>query len=258
MTTPGETASASIPFGTYGDYYDLLYADKDYAGEARYIDTLIQKYHPHKGSLLDLGCGTGRHARGLIDLGYQVTGVERSSHMAAKIAPAVDLTCHVGDMTTISLGGQFDTVTALFHVVSYLTTNAQISALFRNVERHLQTSGLFIFDVWYSPAVAAMKPEVRVKRASDAGTEVMRIAEPALQPNENRVDVHYSLYVRSLQETAYRKIEETHRMRHFSIPEMRFLSEAHGFTVLRTEEFLSGREPGPDTWGCSFVLQKAS
>lgn len=257
MTRPDEpTTDASNPFAAYSDYYDLLYETKDYGAEARYIDTLIQMYNPNKGTLLDLGCGTGRHARRLVDLGYQVTGVERSSQMAAKIAPCENLRCHVGDIATISLGRQFDTVTALFHVVSYLTTNAQILALFKNVDRHLKASGLFIFDVWYSPGVANMKPEIRVKRARDGSREVMRIAEPALRPNENRVDVRYSIYVRSLEERAFFKFEETHCLRHFSIPEMRFLSDSHGFRVLRIEEFLSGNEPGPNTWGCLFVLQK--
>jgi SAM-dependent methyltransferase len=249
---------ASHPFAAYSDYYDLLYHTKDYAGEARYIDTLIQKYNPNKGTLLDLGCGTGRHARSLVDLGYRVAGVERSSQMVAKIATSENLTCHVGDITTISLGQQFDTVTALFHVVSYLTTNAQMLALFRNVHRHLKTSGLFIFDAWYGPGVANMKPEVRIKRVSDSSREVMRIAEPALRPNENRVDVHYSIYVRPLEERTFLKFEETHRLRHFSIPEMEFLSDSQGFKILSTEEFLSGKEPGPDTWACLFVMQKTS
>lgn len=259
MTSPDETTDpASHPFAAYSDCYDLLYDAKDYAGEARYIDALIQEFNPHKGTLLDLGCGTGRHARSLVELGYQVTGVERSSRMAAKIAPAENLRCHVGDIETISLGRQFDTVTALFHVVSYLTTQAQILALFRNVHRHLKPSGLFIFDVWYSPGVANMKPEVRVKRARDASREVMRIAEPALRPNENIVDVNYSIYVRSPPERTFSKFEETHSLRHFSIPELQLLSDSHGFRVLRTEEFLSGNEPGPNTWACLFVLQKTS
>ena len=31
-------------FDAYARYYDLLYKDKDYAGEAAYVHGLIQKY----------------------------------------------------------------------------------------------------------------------------------------------------------------------------------------------------------------------
>jgi len=257
MSATDQTSSEeSEPFDSYGDYYDLLYSGKDYAAEARYIDSLIQQFSAGGGSLLDLGCGTGRHARQMVELGYQVTGVERSRRMAEKITPTENLRYLLGDMTTISLGRRFDTVTALFHVVSYLTSNAQIAALFDNAAKHLEAAGLFIFDVWYSPAVAHMKPEVRVKRARDSKVEIIRIAEPALHPNENRVDVHYSMFVRALHESTFVKLEEIHRMRHFSIPEIQFLSDAHGFTVLKTEEYLSGDAPGERTWGCVFVLRK--
>ena len=32
-------------FGPYSRYYDLLYGDKDYLAEAKYIDKLIRQYH---------------------------------------------------------------------------------------------------------------------------------------------------------------------------------------------------------------------
>ena len=32
-------------FNEYAHYYDLLYKDKDYVGEAEYIDSLIKKYN---------------------------------------------------------------------------------------------------------------------------------------------------------------------------------------------------------------------
>ena len=44
-------------FNAYTQYYDLLYTDKDYRGEAAFIDRLLRQYG--QGSeLLELGCGT--------------------------------------------------------------------------------------------------------------------------------------------------------------------------------------------------------
>src|SRR6478609_3000816 len=68
-------------FGAYSQYYDLLYKDKDYLGEASYVRSLIEQHYPGARSVLDLGCGTGRHALLLAESGYSITGVDRSAEM---------------------------------------------------------------------------------------------------------------------------------------------------------------------------------
>ena len=45
-----------------GDYYNLFYEDKDYQLEAKYIHEKIQEYKSNSNSILELGCGTGKHA----------------------------------------------------------------------------------------------------------------------------------------------------------------------------------------------------
>lgn len=69
-------------FGSYSNYYDLIYKDKDYSAEVYFIDSVIKKYA--KGSvktIFDLGCGTGSHAFLLAEKGYNVTGVDMSEDM---------------------------------------------------------------------------------------------------------------------------------------------------------------------------------
>lgn len=50
-------------FGGYARYYDLLYRDKDYAGEAEYVARTIRSAVPDARDILELGSGTGRHGR---------------------------------------------------------------------------------------------------------------------------------------------------------------------------------------------------
>src|SRR6186713_1983904 len=70
-----ERPMSSPVFGAYSQYYDLLYRDKDYAAEAGYVARVVERERPGKKSLLDLGCGTGRHDFLLAERGYRVTGV---------------------------------------------------------------------------------------------------------------------------------------------------------------------------------------
>jgi len=65
----------------YSQYYDLLYKDKNYNKEVEYIEKLIKKNCNNAKTVLDMGCGTGRHAELLCDKGYIVYGVDLSEDM---------------------------------------------------------------------------------------------------------------------------------------------------------------------------------
>ncbi|MDY0327537.1 MAG: class I SAM-dependent methyltransferase, partial [Arcobacteraceae bacterium] len=62
----------------YSQYYDLLYSDKDYIGEVEYVDSLIKANSNKVETLLDMGCGTGKHAELFCDKGYKVHGIDLS------------------------------------------------------------------------------------------------------------------------------------------------------------------------------------
>jgi SAM-dependent methyltransferase len=243
-------------FNAYSRYYDLLYRDKDYASEASYIQTLLKRNAVEKGNLLEFGSGTGKHGRLLADKGYIVHGIERSPEMVAEAETTTGFTCQQGDVSTTKMGHQFDAVLSLFHVISYQTSNQQLQAVFANAALHLNLGGLFIFDFWYSPAVYGERPVVRVKRMADDKVEITRIAEPVIHPNQNRIDVNYTIFSRDLVRGTVETLQELHPMRHFSLPEINVLADINGFECIENEEFLSGRPPGEDTWGVCVVLKK--
>jgi len=246
----------SQPFALSSRYYDLLYQDKNYSAEAAYVDQLLQRHRITGRDLLDFGSGTGRHGCLLAERGYLVHGIERSAAMVAAAQQAEGFCCQQGDITTTQLPRRFNAVLSLFHVVSYQTTNPAVQAVFANAASHLEPGGLFLFDVWYSPAVAAQRPEVRVKRLHTAELAITRIAEPTLHPNANRVDVHYTVMAQDLTAGGFHSFEETHPMRHFSLPELDLLAEAAGFERLTAEEWLTGAPPSESTWGVCLVLRK--
>ncbi|MCS5704696.1 class I SAM-dependent methyltransferase [Synechococcus sp. FGCU-3] len=245
------------PFEASSRYYDLLYQEKDSAAEAAYVDALLQRHGISGLDLLEFGSGTGRHGCLLAQRGYRVHGLERSAAMVAAAQQTSGFSCQQGDITTTQLERRFDAVLALFHVVSYQTTNPEVQAVFANAAHHLKPGGLFLFDVWYSPAVAAQRPELRVKRLQSEDLAITRIAEPTLHPNANRVDVHYTVMAQEIPRGTLHTFEETHPMRHFSIPELGLLAEAAGFERLTAEEWLTGAAPSEATWGVCLVLRKS-
>ncbi len=246
----------NLIFKKFSDYYELLYKDKDYNAEAAYIHNLISRHNANFKDILEFGSGTGKHARILAGLGYTVHGIELSENMISKAKIVPGFTCQQGDITSSKMDKTYDVVTSLFHVMCYQITNKQLNGVFENAAAHLNKDGLFIFDFWYSPAVYAQKPSVRVKRAANEKIEITRIAEPVIIPNENRVDINYSIYVKSLIDQKIHMITETHSVRHFSLPEIDIICEMYGFKRLQTEEFKTGKKVSEDTWGPCVLLKK--
>src|SRR5262249_19467732 len=179
-------------------YYDLFYGGKDYVMEANFVRDVIERHRPNARTILELGCGTARHAVEFARAGLSITGVDRSADMIAKgreriaqLPPELQsrLALAQGDVTEYRSSEVYDAVISLFHVVSYQTTNTALQGIFNSARAALATHGLFVFDFWYGPAVLAEQPEVRVKRAHHSDVHVTRIAEPQHHVNSNLVEV---------------------------------------------------------------------
>jgi len=245
----------SSNFNIYSKYYNLLYADKDYNSEAKYISECIQAELPGAKSILEFGSGTGTCGLILKNMGYDIFGVELSSHMTEQ-ALANGFPCRQGDITSFEINNKFDCVISLFHVISYLSDNSSLEKAFMNAANCLNTDGLFIFDVWYSPAVYSQKPESRIKHVENEEIKVIRIAEPIMRLNENIVDVKYTVLVKDKINNKWEEFAEVHPMRHFSLPEISLLAKHTGFDIIKAEEFLTREKPSAKTWGVNFILRK--
>lgn len=252
-------------FKLYSHYYDLLYRDKDYAGEAAYLCRLLDRYAPGARRLLELGCGTGRMAEILAGRGYTLHGVDLSDTMLAmagtRLAALPEplrkrLAFSPGDVRAVRLGETFDAVISLFHVMSYQTGNADLHQAMVTAAAHLAPGGVFIFDVWYGPAVLAQRPEVRVRRCEDETMKVLRIAEPHLHPNDNLVDVNFQISVFDKVTGQTRELSERHVMRYLFRPEVDLLLQGAGFELLGTFAWLTDEAPDQESWGACFVARK--
>ena len=247
-------------FGAYSEYYDLLYADKDYAGEAAYVKGFLDKHGDgNVKRILDLGCGTARHDAALAALGYEVTGVDRSPEMLAMARERFTGKLVEGDVRTVRIGEKFDAVTALFHVMSYQTTDEDVLATMRTAREHLTAGGLFIFDLWYGPAVLAQRPERRVKELENEKIKVTRYCEPVLHEDRHIVDVNYDIKITTRDSrltTHETNIKETHSMRYFFRPELERLLAAAGFDMMQCAAWMGEKEPTAKDWGAMMVARR--
>jgi len=112
--------------------------------ERKYLDNLIG-FLPDEGSVLDLGCGTGKPIlEYLLSKNLNVTGVDASGEML-KIAksnfPKVEFILQ--DMRLLNLNKRFNAIIA-WHSFFHLATTEQ-PALFKIFEEHLRHDGILLF-----------------------------------------------------------------------------------------------------------------
>jgi len=248
-------------FSSYGRYYDIIYADKDYEKECDFLEEIFQKYSKFETrSILDGGCGTGGHAIPLAKRGYEVTGVDFSEEMigvarekASKNGSNIDF--NLMDLRKLHLNKKFDACISMFTVVGYIVENEDVEKVFRNIRKHLKPHSLFLFDFWYGPAVLHIRPSSRIKIAKKDDMQVIRFAEPRLNTLLHLCEVKYSLIV-----TRKKKIideaEETHRVRYFFPKEIQHFLEETEFRLLGLCPFLNlEAEPTENDWDVMGIAQ---
>jgi SAM-dependent methyltransferase len=243
-------------FEDYSNYYDLLYKDKDYNSEVEYVDNLIKKNNEGAKTLLDLGCGTGRHNVLFEKRGYITTGVDISQEMIEKAKLLHSSDFIQADIRSVKLNKQFDVVVSLFHVMSYQTANEDLAAVFQTAKIHLNKNGLFIFDCWYGPAILNDQPVTRIKRMEDDKIEVTRLSESVLHCNTNIVDVSFEVFINDKKTSHTKKIKELHQMRYLFLPEIIQYAKSKGFEIIAFEEWLTAKQPDLNSRNVVFVCKQ--
>ena len=140
-----------LQYGALAKYYDLLYSWKDYDGESQVVADLIRQYKVSVGnSLLDVGCGTGKHIQRLTAL-FDCVGLDASLEMHEQARRNVKGIEFVrGDMVDFNLGRKFDVVLCLFSSIGYVRTYRRLARTLRNFAGHLRDGGVVIIEPWFT------------------------------------------------------------------------------------------------------------
>ena len=247
-------------FQDYAYYYNAFYKDKDYQEEARQIDYILKRYNKKIKSIINFGCGTGRHDIELSRLGYEVSGIDMSEKMieiAKKNATNenIEIKYAVCDVRTYYQSPKYDAVISMFHVMSYQNSNQDILAAFKAARGALEEGALFLFDVWYGPGVLTDLPVVRVKEVEDDKYKLVRIARPVMHDKKNLVDVNYEVMVIEKKTGNTKLIKEIHNMRYFFKPELELLLDIAGFELIDNIDCKTLQEASYSSWTSYFIAR---
>jgi SAM-dependent methyltransferase len=231
----------SVFSAAYAAHYDHLYADKDYDSECDFLEAVFHRSGRNVGDILDVGCGTGEHAIRLAQRGFRVVGVDRSEAML-KLArskaekAAVEVRFELQDACRLNLGQRFDAVIAMFAVMSYQTTNAELASVCSGAAHHLRPGGVFCFDAWHGPGVLSDPPEPRVRVIRSGERRIIRLTEPELETVRHRVATRFHL-LEFEGNRIVEEIEECHWMRYLFPQEISYFLDVAGFAKVSFSQF---------------------
>lgn len=206
--------------------YDALYLAKPYEREAAFVHQAITRYRSTPGgSLLDLACGTGRHAVAFERLGWSVVGVDASQPMLEVARARIErtrqpITFVNQDMTTFDLGGrQFDAIVCLFDSLGYVVTNAALARALTTIRAHLKPGGIFACECWHGPAFIKGAEPVRVTECDVDGAHLWRISRTVVDVMRHVATVTYDLHRVSV-DGQHMSFREIHTNRFFFVQEL--------------------------------------
>jgi SAM-dependent methyltransferase len=220
-------------------YYDALYRSlgKDYATESeRIVEIATARCRSGGNTLLDVGCGTGRHIEYLRDrFACEGLDVDRSMlDIARERNPSVPF--HLGDMIGFNLGKRFDVILCLFGGIGSVPNTQRLDQTLQTIARHLKPGGVVIVEPWLHPdewqdgfvhALYVDEPDLKVARMSVSRRD----------GNVSILNFHYMV----ASHDGIRTFTEPHRLTLFTDDEYKNAFHRAGLFVEFEEPGLSGR-----------------
>jgi len=130
-------------------WYHILYDHRDDREAEHFLDHLLTHLKPAKGSsMLDLGCGRGRHSQYLKQKGNVVTGIDLSPESILFCMKYEDenLSFFVHDMRHLFRTNDFDYVFNLFTSFGYFSTDKENISAIIHAAMALKPGGVLLLD----------------------------------------------------------------------------------------------------------------
>ncbi len=160
-------------------FYHILYKDRDDTEAHAFMDTLTNYLNvPERGTILDLACGKGRHARYLNKIGYDVTGVDLSENSInfAKQFENNSLHFEVHNMCK-PYNKQFDAVFNLFTSFGYFDKDEDNLNTIKAIKENLNPFGFGVIDFMNSEFVIDNLVPEEIKTVDDITFNLKRYVE---------------------------------------------------------------------------------
>lgn len=249
----------SEAYTSFAKVYDLFMDNIDYPMWCDYLTGLLKEYGIADGLVLELGCGTGTMTELLADQGYDMIGVDASEEMLEeamekRLISGNQILYLQQDMREFELYGTVRAVISICDSMNYILEEEELLQVFRLVNNYLDPGGIFIFDMNTPYKYETVIGNTTIAENREEGSfiwenyfdEESRINEYALTlflPVED-------------QEGLYRKQEEFHYQKAYTLQQILHLLEESGLKCEAVYDAFTHNPPGKNSERICFVARE--
>ena len=228
-------------YSNFATCYDELMDNIPYDEWFAYLQSLLKEYKIEDGIVAELGCGTGNITELMAKAGYDMIVIDNSDAMLyiANEKKAINGTNSLyllQDMREFELYGTVKAVISLCDSVNYVTDNDDLLQVFKLVNNYLDPKGIFIFDFhpkyYYKEIVA----DATIAEDRD---DISFIWDNFYDEDEDINELALSLFIKEKTDVGeesqlYRKYQELHLQRGYTLQEIKDLVMASGMELVAT------------------------
>lgn len=246
-----------MSYERFARVYDELMNDVDYPSWVRIVKEACKTYAPNSKTFLDVGCGTGTLSILLKQAGFDVTGVDLSDDMlmianAKVMEKNLSIPFYQQDMRQLEGFTTFDAIGIFCDSLNYLQSEEDVKQTFQTVYEHLETDGLFIFDVH---SIFKMEEIFKDQTFTLNEEEISYIWNCYEGEHPYSVEHDLSFFVLDSTTNQYDRFDEFHTQRTFPIDQYKNWLDEANFKVLDVLGDFE-QEIAPDAHRLIFICQK--
>ncbi len=217
-------------YSSFAQVYDLFMDNVPYEEWSTYLIGLLKEHGVEDGLVLDLGCGTGKMTRLLEKAGYDMVGIDYSEEMLgiAREQQFEDADSSIlyllQDMRELELDGTVRAVVSICDSMNYILEDEELEQVFRAVNRYLDPKGMFIFDLNTLYKYRELLGEMTISENREEGSFIW---DNYFDEEEMVNEYDLTLFIREKGDL-YRKYEETHFQRAYTLERVKELLEKAG------------------------------
>lgn len=234
-------------YSSFAEVYDLFMDNVPYEEWNAYLAGLLKEEGVTEGLVLDLGCGTGKITRLLSDAGYDMIGVDVSEEMLniardnTKEEQGILYLCQ--DMREFELYGTVKAVVSICDSINYILEEEDLKTVFLLVNNYLDPKGIFIFDLNTIYKYETLLGETTISENREEGSFIWDNYYDA-DSQVNEYDL--TLFIRE-KEGLYRKYEETHYQRGYTLEKIKELLQEAGMEFVTAYDAFTKQPPKTDS-----------
>lgn len=233
-------------YTSFAAVYDTFMDNIPYEEWKSYLKELLKEYGVQDGLVLDLGCGTGTMTELLAADGYDMIGMDNSEEMLEiarekQIKSGHEILYLLQDMREFELYGTVGAVFSICDSLNYITEPEELKQVFRWVNNYLDPGGIFIFDFNTEYKYREVLGNQVIAEDRD---ECSFIWENYYNHTSMINEYELTLFVREDEEASlYRKYQESHFQKAYTLREMRGLLEKAGLKFVAAYDAYTKKAP---------------